>query len=48
MGKSSRIKTKFTGIYYREIITNDKLDKTYYIRYKDNLGKTQEQKIGKY
>ena len=44
----ARIKTKFIGVYYRNCTTNNKPDKTYYIRYKDNFGKTQEVKIGKY
>ena len=44
----SRIKTKFTGVYYRESTTNNKPDKTYYIRYKDNNNKTVETKIGKF
>lgn len=44
----SRIKTKFTGIYYRTSSTNGKADKTYYIIYKDKNNKTKELKIGKY
>ena len=32
---SKRINTKFSGIFYRETITNDRIDKTFYIRYKD-------------
>lgn len=40
--------TKFTGILYRDSITNTKPDKTYYIRYKDINNKTREVKIGKY
>ena len=45
---SKRIKTTKTGIYYREAITNNKPDKTYYITYKDIHNKTKEVKIGKY
>lgn len=44
----ARIKTKFTGVYYRESVTNGKPDKTYYITYKDNFNKMHELKIGKY
>lgn len=44
----SRIKTRFTGIYYRTSSTNGKADKTYYITYKDENNKTKELKIGKY
>lgn len=45
---SKRFSTKFNGVFYRESITNDKLDKTYYIRYKDKNNKDKEIKIGKY
>lgn len=45
---NKRIKTNKTGIYYRESITNEKPDKTYYIMYKDINNKTKEIKIGKY
>ncbi len=45
---SKRINTKFSGIFYRETITNDKIDKTFYIRYKDENNKDKEIKIGKY
>lgn len=45
---SKRIKTNKTGIYYRETTTNRKLDKTYYITYKDINNKFKEIKIGKY
>jgi integrase len=48
VGISKRIQTKYNGIFYRESITNDKKDKTYYIRYKDINGKDIEKKIGKY
>ena len=37
-----RFKTKFTGVYYRDSTTNNKPDKTYYIRYKDVNNKTRE------
>ena len=40
--------TKYTGILYRDSITNGKADKTYYIRYKDINNKTKEIKVGKY
>ena len=51
--KLARISTKFTGVFYRESTTNNKSDKTYYIRYKDNNNnnnnnKTKETKIGKF
>ena len=48
MEKLARIKTKYTGIYYRKSSTNGKDDKTYYITYKDNSNKMRELKIGKY
>ncbi|AXX84576.1 MULTISPECIES: tyrosine-type recombinase/integrase [Aliarcobacter] len=41
-------KTRLTGIYFREIITNDKTDKVYYITYKDENNKKIWIKIGKY
>ena len=44
----ARHKTKFTGIFYRDSVTNDKPDKTYYIVFKDNDGKMREVKIGKH
>ena len=44
----ARYTTKYTGVLYRDSITNDKPDKTYYIRYKDEDNKTKELKIGKY
>jgi site-specific recombinase XerD len=44
---SKRIKTKYTGIFYRETTTNNKPDKVYYIVYKDHH-KTKELKIGKF
>lgn len=44
----ARIKTKFTGVYYRNSRTNGKDDKTYYITYKNNLNKMVELKIGKF
>ncbi|RLA84891.1 MAG: site-specific integrase [Epsilonproteobacteria bacterium] len=44
----ARIKTKYTGIYYRESKTNGKSDKTYYITYKDNNNKMVELKIGRF
>lgn len=41
-------KTKLTGVYFRETKTNDKLDKVYYITYKNTLNKKVWLKIGKY
>ncbi|PWE20331.1 tyrosine-type recombinase/integrase [Aliarcobacter skirrowii] len=41
-------KTKLTGVYFRETKTNDKLDKVYYITYKNKLNKKVWLKIGKY
>lgn len=41
-------KTNLTGIYYREIKTNEKIDKVYYITYKDKTNKKVWLKIGKY
>ena len=42
-------KTKITGVYYRELKTNDKDDKTFYITYKDTIiNKKVWLKIGKY
>lgn len=43
---NKRIKTKFTGVFYRETITNGKPDKVYYVLFKEN-GKTRETKVGK-
>lgn len=43
---AKRIHTKYTGVFYREVITNGKSDKVYYVVYKDN-GKTKEKKVGK-
>lgn len=44
----ARIKTKLTGVYYRESITNNRPDKTYYITYKNLQKKMVEVKIGKF
>ncbi len=44
--QQKRIKTKYPGIFYREINKNNKIDKTYYIVYKEN-GKTKEIKAGR-
>lgn len=44
----ARHTTKYSGVIYRDSITNDKTDKIYYIRYKSELNKTKELKIGKY
>ncbi|HFQ61475.1 MAG TPA: site-specific integrase [Epsilonproteobacteria bacterium] len=43
---AKRIKTKYTGVFYRETTTNGKTDKIYYIVFKEN-GKTKEVKVGK-
>jgi len=43
-----RINTKFAGVFYRDSKTNNKADKTYYIRYKDINQKDTEVKIGKF
>ena len=43
---AKRIKTKYTGVFYRESTTNGKTDKIYYIIFKEN-GKTKEVKVGK-
>jgi len=48
MSKSKqRIKTKYTGVFYRESITNGKTDKTFYVVYRDQ-GKVKEYKVGKF
>jgi len=44
----ARHTTNLTGVIYRDSITNGKIDKVYYIRYKNELNKTVELKIGKY
>lgn len=44
----ARHTTSLTGVIFRDSFTNGKLDKTYYIRYKDDDNKTIELKIGKY
>ena len=43
---SKRIKTKYTGVFYRDIVTNKKKDKVYYIIFQEN-DKTREKKVGK-
>lgn len=48
MGISKRTNTRFSGVFYRESNTNGKLDKTYYIRFKDKNNKDTELKVGKY
>lgn len=48
MSKTNRIATRFTGVFFRESMTNGKKDKTYYIRLKDKNNKNIEHKIGKY
>lgn len=43
------IKTKITGVYYRECITDDKPDKTFYFTFKDiATNKKVWVKVGKY
>jgi integrase len=48
VGNNSRVKTKYNGVFYRESFTNNKPDKTYYIRYDDTNGKKIELKLGKF
>jgi len=45
---AGRVATKFQGVYYRESTTNGKPDRTYYIKIKDEAGKSFEKKIGKF
>ncbi|WP_331774062.1 tyrosine-type recombinase/integrase [Sulfurospirillum sp. 1612] len=40
--------TKYDGVFWRESFTNGKTDKTFYIAYKNELGKRKEIKLGKY
>lgn len=48
MNKSNkRVKTKYSGVFYRESRTNGKPDKTFYVVYRDQ-GKVKELKVGKY
>jgi len=44
---NKRIKTKYSGVFYRESRTNSKPDKTFYVVYRDQ-GKVKELKVGKY
>lgn len=48
ISSNKRIKTNFTGVYYRETITNKKPDKVYYITFKNEQNKMVELKIGKF
>jgi integrase len=48
ISSNKRIKTKLTGVYYRETITNNKSDKVYYITFKNEQNKMVELKIGKF
>ncbi len=41
-------RTNLTGVYFRETLTNEKIDKTYYVTYKNLQNKKVWQKIGKY
>ena len=43
---SKRVKSRYTGVFYRETITNNKSDKVFYIVFKEN-GKNREVKVGK-
>jgi site-specific recombinase XerD len=43
---SKRVKSRYTGVFYREIITNNKPDKVFYIVFKEN-GRSREVKVGK-
>lgn len=43
---AKRFKTKYTGVFYREVQTNGKVDKVYYVVYKEK-GRTKETKVGK-
>ncbi len=44
---SKRIKTKYTGVFFRETTTNSRTDKVFYIVYK-HKGRTYEMKVGKF
>ena len=44
---AKRYKTRYQNVIYIETTTNDKPDKIYYIRFREN-GKSKEVKIGKY
>jgi integrase len=45
-----KIPTSYTGIFYKEIINDDKkvVDKVFLIRYKDEIGRDKQKTIGKY
>ena len=47
---SPRIATSFTGVFYKEILNDDKkpIDKVYIIRYKDEIGRDKQKTIGKH
>jgi hypothetical protein len=47
---SPKIPTSSTGIFYKEIINNEKkvVDKVFLIRYKDEIGRDKQKTIGKY
>jgi len=47
---SQKIPTSATGIFYKEIINNEKqvVDKVFIIRYKDEIGRDKLKTIGKY
>ncbi|MEA2073643.1 MAG: hypothetical protein U9O86_08665 [Campylobacterota bacterium] len=47
---SPKIPTSSTGIFYKEIINDEKkvVDKVFLIRYKDEIGRDKQKTIGKY
>lgn len=47
---SPKIPTSYTGIFYKEIINDEKkvVDKVFIIRYKDEIGRDKQKTIGKY
>lgn len=45
---AKRESTNTQGVFYRETLTNDKKDKTYYVVYKNEHNKVKEIKIGKH
>ena len=47
---SPKIPTSYTGIFYKEVINDDKkvVDKVFLIRYKDEIGRDKQKTIGKY
>ena len=47
---SPKIPTSYTGIFYKEVVNDDKkvVDKIFLIRYKDEIGRDKQKTIGKY